>query len=211
MNQPQSGKPDFSKTLRRTLKRYQRMPGLCRVMKYCLLFILCSPGLIILSAFLKIIGIPLPDMATIHVLMECALMLDGIVMMFCIMAGTILLSLPRAEDHDERYFAQPGEAESKSDLEEFRLPEYWRLYLPGDFGTRELLLFIVLAFLPAFVLAFFLPQPDVSPLRDFWGPFRALLIGALALLASVNLSRGLFLLISRLRCYRTKNYQRKKE
>ena len=190
------------------------MPGLCRVMKYCLLFILCSPGLIILSAFLKIIGIPLPDMATIHVLMECALMLDGIVMMFCIMAGTILLSLPRAEDYDERYFAQPGEAreaESKSDLEEFRLPEYWRLYLPGDFGTRELLFFIVLAFLSAFALAFFIPRPDMSPLQDFRAPFRALLIGTLALLASVNLSRGLFLLISRLRCYRTKNYQRKKE
>lgn len=197
---PQWGKRDFFKALKKSLKRYQSMPRLYGVIKYGVLFMVCSPGLIILAGFLKTLGVPLPDIATIRVLMECALMLDGMLVMVCGLISLVMLSLSRTEEHDERYFAQPGERrEEESDSVAF--PDYWRLYLPKDFGERELVFFIVLAVLPAFV---FIPLTE----RSF---FRVALIAALALLVSVNLSRGLFWLVCRLRCYRTKIYEKKKE
>ena len=207
---PPPGEPDFSGRLKKTLKRYQSMPRLYRVMKYGVLFMLCNPALIALAGFLKLLGVPLPSMATIHVLMECALMLDGMLLTACVLLSTIILSLPRTEEHDERYFAQSGERwEGKSASTQTQLPDYWRLYLPENFGTWQLLFFEALSVLPAFAFVLSIPQSDVSPLRDFWEPFRILLIVALALLVSVNLSRGLFLLVSRLRCYRTKKYKTK--
>ena len=200
---PQAEKPDFSRRLKKVLKKYQSMPRLYRVMKYGVLFMLCSPALIILAGFLKTLGIPLPDIAVIGVLMECALMLDGMLLMICGLISMVMFTLlTRAEEHDERYFAQPGERrEENATSTQFQPPDYWKLYLPKDFGAWELIFFIVLAVLPALA---FIPWAERSL-------FRITLIAALALLASVDLSRGLFWLVSRLRCYRTKIIRKEKE